>query len=151
MIGFLSAEQCSAVLMVHCFGRIGCNDGFNTYIFPTGYVFDGSAVYFQSLPGTKISIMRNHPRVCLEVEDIQTYQRWKTVMVNGVFEELKKVRDRYYAIKVFSGHMMRVKPGENAMLGRDPRKWLRDLTRSDKKIVLYRIRIEELTGRFEDE
>jgi nitroimidazol reductase NimA-like FMN-containing flavoprotein (pyridoxamine 5'-phosphate oxidase superfamily) len=150
MIGFLSAEQCTAVLMVNCFGRIGCNDGFNTYVFPTGYVFDGSAVYCQSLQGSKVNIMRSNPRVCLEVEDIQTYQRWKSVMVNGIFEELSTVRDRYYAIKVFSGHMIRVKMNENALLAQDPKQWLRDLSRSGKRIVLYRIRIEELTGRFED-
>jgi uncharacterized protein len=71
MIEYLTREQAASLLVAHSFGHIGCNDGFNTYVYPTNYVFEGNYIYCHSMPGTRIAIMRINKKVCLQVDEIQ--------------------------------------------------------------------------------
>ena len=142
MVGFLNEDECRKLLAHNIFAHIGCNDGFNTYVFPSNYVFDGSYIYCHSLIGSKIQVMRENKRVCLQTESIKNHSHWKSVMVHGYFEELLEERDRYYAIKLFDKHMLGIKVSE-VLLGQG----ISSL--KDSTPVFYRISLDELTGRFE--
>ena len=77
--------------------RIGCWVDDRPYVVPVNYAYDGSAVYVLSGPGRKIDAMREQPRVCFEVEEIDESGGavdWRSVMADGVYTELTDAERR---------------------------------------------------------
>lgn len=142
MIGYLNREQCEAVLMENLLGYIGCNDGFNTYIYPVNYVYDGRFIVCHSATGSKIQVMRRNRRVCFQAGEIKSFNNWKSVLVLGEYEELDDEMDRYYAMKAFVDRMLHMKMSETAVVHDAP---------GHVRPVIYRIVIDEITGRYEKE
>ena len=146
MIGKLTATEIQEVLAKNTLGRIGCNDGYNTYVIPINYVYDGKYILCHSQFGMKIQIMRQNPRVCFEVDEIIHFNNWKSVVALGEYQELIKERDRYNAMQFLINKMLHIKISETArpdgMYDNPP------LTETTKPII-YRIYIEETSGRFE--
>jgi nitroimidazol reductase NimA-like FMN-containing flavoprotein (pyridoxamine 5'-phosphate oxidase superfamily) len=62
-------------------------------------------------------------------------------MLKGQYEEVEEARERYKAIKAFADHFMHLKISEDVLSG--------DRRLQKMKPVIYRIRIEEITGRIE--
>ena len=137
MIGKLTPAEIQEVLTKNSLGRIGCNDGYNTYIIPINYVYDGKYIFCHSQLGMKIQVMRQNPRVCFEVDEIIHFNNWKSVVVVGEYQELMQERDRYSAMQFFINRMLHVKISETAIPG------------TTTKPIIYRIFIEEASGRFE--
>lgn len=87
MIEPLDDDQIDAFLRQQMIGRIGMHADGETYVVPVIYAWDGTAIYVQSIEGRKISMMRQSPDVCFEVDE---YERgsWRSVIVDGTYEEL---------------------------------------------------------------
>lgn len=113
-------------------GRVGCHTDGRTYVVPVIYVWDGESVYVQSVDGRKIRMMRANPEVCFEVDEYEQDGSWRSVIVEGVYEELEGTRaEAALALLVqrFAGR----RRGERASTGR--------------KAVAFRIRARSVTGR----
>ncbi|MCW3091984.1 MAG: pyridoxamine 5-phosphate oxidase family protein [Ferruginibacter sp.] len=149
MIGILTNEQINQVLRENVLGRIGCNDGKKTYVVPVNYVFDGKYIIAHSSMGMKIEIMRNNPQVCFEVDEMKSFTQWKSVIAWGEYQELQAERERYYAIKLFVDRMMHIKISETALPPVIHEKPGHSRQSSHIKPVIYRIVVNELSGRFE--
>lgn len=89
MIAELTPEEIDAFLRRQLVGRIGCHAGGETYVVPVIYAWDGEALYVQSIEGRKIRMMRENPRVCFEVDEYEPDGSWRSVIVDGVYEELE--------------------------------------------------------------
>jgi uncharacterized protein len=151
MIGYLTKEQSEALLAENTFGRIGCNDGFNTYVYPSNYIFDGKFIYCHSLAGARISIMRNNKRVCFQVDAINDVTNWKSVMVLGDYEELNDERNRYYAMKAFNEKSLHIKISKSILPSIASEKGPHPNALLNSRPVIYRISLDEITGRYEKE
>lgn len=151
MIGYLTKEQSETVLLENIFGRIGCNDGYNTYIYPTNYVYDGKYIFCHSLVGSKILVMRGNKRVCFQVDSVKDFMNWKSVMVLGNFVELTDARDRYYALKAFVSRKLNLKISESVAFAAATGQTLLQKSPAKIKPVIYHISVDEITGRFEKE
>lgn len=151
MIGYLTKEQSETVLLENVFGRIGCNDGYNTYIYPTNYVYDGKYIFCHSLAGSKILVMRGNKRVCFQVDSVKDFTNWKSVMVLGNFAELTDARDRYYAMKAFVSKKLNLKISESVALSAVAGQSVLQKFPGKIKPVIYHISVDEITGRFENE
>ncbi len=149
MIGKLTEEQIEQILKENVFGHLGCNDGYNTYVYPVNYVYDGNFILCHSTAGSKIEIMRQNKRVCLQVEEIINLAQWKSVLVQGTFQELVEERERYTVMKAFVDKDLHQKisatPSSHTT-GNSMHQYLYGNTRP----VFYRIVIDEKNGRFED-
>ena len=88
MLGELTLEQMNEVLFNEVVGRIGCHGEGRTYVVPITYVFDGDAVYGHSADGLKIRMMRANPRVCFQVDQRENLANWRSVVAQGIYEEL---------------------------------------------------------------
>jgi nitroimidazol reductase NimA-like FMN-containing flavoprotein (pyridoxamine 5'-phosphate oxidase superfamily) len=146
MLGELTRTECDRVLRTEQLGRIGCHAGGVTYVVPVSYVYNGTHVYALSAEGMKLRMMRENPRVCFEVEAVKAWYNWQTVIAWGTFEELHGT-DAERAYRVVHSRLtplIEFESGANA--GGDPRPLPGVATR---QFVLYRIQVEELTGRFE--
>ena len=144
MIGRLTTEEIEEVLSRNTLGHIGCNNGYDTYVIPVNYAYDGKFILAHSQPGMKIQIMRKNPRVCFEVEEIINFNTWKSVIAFGEYQELISERDRYDAMQFFIDKMLHIKVSKTAG------HYKTNVEHSDRPIM-YRICIDEKSGRFETE
>ncbi len=88
MLGTLDSAGVESLLHEQVVGRIGCHAGGRTYVVPSSYVYDGTAIYGHSALGQKIAMMRENPEVCFEIDRYENLSNWQSVVVNGRFEEL---------------------------------------------------------------
>ena len=132
MIEPLDPPEIEAFLRRQVVGRIGCHVDGRTYVVPVIYAWDGGCIHVLSIEGRKIEMMRANPRVCFEVDEYRGGGGWRSVIVEGVFEELD---------------------GEAAgaavalLVRRFARRRARDGRRSERAPVAFRIRPETVTGR----
>ena len=151
MIGILSPAQIEAVLNENILGRIGCNDGRKTYVVPVNYVYDGQQIIAHSVDGMKIRMMRSNPAVCFEVDEMKSFTNWKSVILWGVYQELTDERSRYNAMKHFVDRMIHMKISESALPPETTENRVHPRSPGNIKPIVYRIVINERTGRFENE
>jgi nitroimidazol reductase NimA-like FMN-containing flavoprotein (pyridoxamine 5'-phosphate oxidase superfamily) len=150
MIGKLTEVEMEEVLLDNVLGHIGFNDGSNTFVYPTNYVYDGNFIICHSQAGHKIQVMRKNKRVCLQVDEINKDINWRSVMVLGDYQELVEERDRHNAMKLFVDRFLPLKikdPSTTSGI-----KGLGNIEQNENtRPVFYRILIDEKSGRFEDE
>lgn len=149
MLGRLSAQQIDEVLKANTLGRIGCNDGNRNYVVPVNYVYDGMYIIGHSVAGMKIDMMRKNPAVCFEVDEMNSFTNWKSVILWGQYQELKSERERLAAMKLFVDRMMYMKLSETAIPPETTGTRVHPRAPGYIKLIVYRIAISEKTGRFE--
>jgi hypothetical protein len=134
MIGILSRDEMTQMLQRHRVGRIGCSSNDRPYIVPINYVYECDAIYAYSMPGRKINIMREQPLVSFEVDEFDSPSNWRSIIAEGVYEELNDVPGSAFAKRLLVNGF-----GELVSRGLD----------ASPPVILFRIRITELSGRFE--
>ncbi len=149
MLGKLNDFQSRNVLVSQVIGRLACSDGTKPYIIPITYTFDGTYIYGQTNEGKKLEILRNNPNICFEVDMMTDMRNWKSVIVYGQFEELtgieaKKARDVLFGSIFQLMTSSTVHPHEH-----ETGEAIDDSARI--KFVMYRIKVDEITGRFESQ
>lgn len=147
MFGRLDNEQMEQLLQCQYVGRIGCSDGNTVYVVPIGYAYDGTNVYAHSAEGMKIDLMRANPNVCFEVDDVSDVSNWQSVIGWGVFEELSEGEARLHAIRKLAEKNIPVAASKTAKMLPEYPFYSDDL--NEMEGVLYRIKLEKKTGRFE--
>ena len=86
----LSRAEIDEFLRRQRIARIGCHAGGETYVVPLIYAFDGGAVVAVTTEGRKTAMLRENPRVCVEVDeyDADGTGSWRSVIAYGTYEEL---------------------------------------------------------------
>jgi nitroimidazol reductase NimA-like FMN-containing flavoprotein (pyridoxamine 5'-phosphate oxidase superfamily) len=88
LIHDLSRQDCVDLLASKRIGRLACALDGQPYITPLFFAFEHDALYSFSTEGQKIAWMRQNPLVCVETDDIETPQKWTSIVVLGRYEEL---------------------------------------------------------------
>lgn len=111
----MSAAECKAFLEKARLGRLACSQDGRPYVVPIHFAHANNQLYAFSLEGRKIAAMRSNPQVCVLVEEHGTGREWKSVLVEGRYEELpdrlghKLARD--HAWSLLSQHASWWEPG----------------------------------------
>lgn len=147
MFGTLTNEEIEDVLKHQLIGRIGCHADGTTYVVPISYGYDGENIYCHTQEGKKLKIMRNNPKVCFEVDILETMASWKSVIAMGKFEEITNKEERSKALKILLGRVYPFISTEKMQLGEN---WpfIPDDLNTIKGIV-FKIQLEEKIGRYE--
>ncbi len=143
LIHQLTRAECVEILSRTTVGRLACARHGQPYVVPISFYFDESdtSLYSFSMLGRKIEWMRENPKVCVELDEIADRFHWTTVVVIGIYEEVRDRMDaerrRARALDLFH---------ERAQW------WLpaaADLSSGQEQgpPVVYRIRVGDLTGR----
>lgn len=147
MLGELSEQQIDQVLNSQAVGRIGCYAEGMIYVVPVTYAYQDDCIYAHSSEGTKIRMMRENNQVCFEVEDIDNMANWRSVIAWGTYEELTDDAQRDEAMRIL---INRISPRTMSETVRPHRQTMsRDIDEKEQKNVVYRIRVQRRTGRFE--
>ncbi len=143
MLGRLGDAEIEDVLRTATIGRIGCRDGDSVYVVPISFVYEDGCAYGHSVEGRKLNLMRATPEGCFEVEDVHGLSDWRSVVAHGVFEELHG-GDARAALDLlatrFAPPGTRPDPGAPAPSHGHS---------TSTPPVLFRIRLQSTTGRFE--
>lgn len=139
----LSRQECTTLLTENRLGRLACAKDNQPYVVPVYFAYSANHLYAFSALGKKIEWMRGNPQVSVVVEQRGQGQSWKSVVVDGRYEELpdrigSKVQ-RDHAWGLLSKHADWWEPGG-----------LKPVTapladRSDH--LFFRIAVERLSGR----
>lgn len=148
MLGKLNDTQIEKLLQEQVVGRIACQAKGEIYLVPINYVYREGCIYGHSSEGKKIRMMRQNPKVCFEVDDIRSVFQWQSVIANGTYEEITDVDEKQQAMQ---GIIHRIMPLVTSPEGHPSH----GITEKDSdvgttvELVVYRIRLESKTGRFE--
>ena len=165
MWGDLDKSQIDDLLKSELIGRVGCFDGNKVYVVPITYAYDNGYIYGHTKDGLKIQMMRNNPNVCFEIDWMKDMNNWKSVIVYGTFEELKgdeANKGLEILMKSIMSNLDR-KSSPTETYGPDnlgiknfafQHSFLSPFLHSNNKeifdIVVYRIKVNEATGKYGD-
>ena len=88
LIQEMTREENVALLSRNRLGRLACAREGQPYITPITFSRDGDYLYSFGTVGQKIEWMRINPLVCVEAEELESADKWATVIVFGRYEEL---------------------------------------------------------------
>jgi uncharacterized protein len=86
----LSRAEIDEFLRGQRIARLGCHAGGEIYVVPLVYAYEDGAVVAVTTEGRKTAMLRENPRVCVEVDEYDTDGRgsWRSVIALGRCEEL---------------------------------------------------------------
>lgn len=149
MIGELNDNQINNLLLAQVIGRLACVDGKQPYIVPVTYCYDGVYIYGQTNEGKKLNMLRKNKEVCFEVDSMVNMKNWQSVLVFGKFEEVEG-KELERARESFMNHIFPLLTSSTVHKHEHENNDLLDDS-SRIKAVMYRIKIEKMTGRYESE
>lgn len=139
----LSPEECKAVLAANRLAHLACCRDNQPYVVPIYYAYADDNLFAFSVPGKKIDWMKANPAVCVLVEQHGEGNSWRSVVVEGRFEELPDwighKRERDYAYSLLSKHARWWEPGT-----------LKPVSPPPPEIgspIFFRISIDQVSGR----
>jgi uncharacterized protein len=151
MLGELNEAQIEQVLRSEVVGRLGCHAHGRTYVVPVTYAYDGGCIYGHSAEGMKVRLMRANPNVCFEVDNMESMANWRSVIAWGVYEELSG-EEASRAMQLLISRLMPLTASETGPSLQGEGTASSEAHRGDtagKTAILFRIRLQEKTGRFE--
>jgi nitroimidazol reductase NimA-like FMN-containing flavoprotein (pyridoxamine 5'-phosphate oxidase superfamily) len=141
----LNEAECGEVLAANRVGRLACTSNGQPYVVPIHFAYADNNLYVFSMPGKKIEWMRANPLVSVVVEEHGKRREWKSVVVDGRYEELPDrigtKRQREHAWSLLSQHVNWWEPGALKPVTQPP-----SLAESSDH-VFFRILIDRLSGR----
>jgi nitroimidazol reductase NimA-like FMN-containing flavoprotein (pyridoxamine 5'-phosphate oxidase superfamily) len=147
MTGSLTDFQIETLLTSQVIARLGCGQGNELYVVPILFAYDKPYIYSHTREGRKVALMRQQPQVCMEIDQIDSLSNWRSVIIWGQFEELtgnaaedglQVLKNRLYPLTTSSY--------SQSLLDLQAK----DVARMEQRAeVIYRIRIERQSGRFE--
>ncbi len=132
----LSRPEIDEFLREQRIARLGCHAEGVTYVVPLIYAYEDGAVVAVTTEGRKTAMLRENPRVCVEIDEYDKDGRgsWRSVIAHGTCSRTVGRRDRARArplaraLRGAAGRTARPRPlGEN--------------------VVVLRIVLEEISGR----
>ena len=136
MMKTLSDEEAHELFQNARFARLGCIVNGEPYVVPINCHIRDDSLYIHSLPGLKISSLRENPRACVQVDEIKGDLCWRSAIAFGKFEEITKPNERAYVLNEILRRFPMLTPVESAIA----------VDAVAPEVIVFRIKIERLTG-----
>lgn len=137
----LKSNRSVQLLERNKFAHLACHSGNDIYLVPISYFFEDGYLYSHSRQGHKIDMMRNNPNVCIQVEEVQDFFHWKSVVAWGHFEELKDDEATFAMRRLIQNFVNNEKRKSELEI---------DFAAQLESAIIYRVKIDRITGRYED-
>jgi hypothetical protein len=132
----LSRSEIEDFLRGQRIARLGCHAGGVTYVVPLIYAYEDGAVVAVTTEGRKTAMLRENPRVCVEVDEYDADGKgsWRSVIAHGSYEEVAG-QEIEPALA-----LMRERFARTAGRTAEPRQL-------GPEVVVIRIKLDEVSGR----
>jgi hypothetical protein len=132
----LSSREIDDFLRSQRIARLGCHADGVTYVVPLIYAYEDDAVVAVTTEGRKTAMLRENPRVCVEVDEYDSDGKgsWRSVIAHGTYQELDgDAIEPALALMRERFALTAGRPAEPRALG--------------PEVVVLRIKLEEVSGR----
>jgi nitroimidazol reductase NimA-like FMN-containing flavoprotein (pyridoxamine 5'-phosphate oxidase superfamily) len=82
----LSRDECDALLARNHVGRVAFSFHDRVDLEPVHYVYAEGWLHGRTAPGAKLAVLRHHPWVAFEVDEVDGLFDWQSVVVHGVVD-----------------------------------------------------------------
>src|SRR4026208_99399 len=94
MMTMLNEIEVRKVLQSARVARLGCIVNGGPYGVPISCHLEDDCLFSHSLPGLKIAGLRENPRACVQVDEIESDLHWRSAIAFGGEEETTKSSER---------------------------------------------------------
>lgn len=136
MMKMLSHDEARELFQGSRVARLGCIVNGEPYVVPINCQLEGDCLYSHSLNGLKISGLRENPRACVQVDQIESDLHWRSAMAFGKFEEITKPNERADVLGKLLRNFPMLTPVESAIA----------VDGGAPEVIVFKIRIERVTG-----
>ena len=136
MMTMLNEIEARKVLQSARVARLGCIVNGEPYVVPISCHLEDDCLYSHSLLGLKISALRQNPRACVQVDEIESDLHWRSAIAFGKFEEITKSNEREEILTRLLRQFPMLTPVESAIA----------VDASAPQVIVFRIRVDRLTG-----
>ena len=136
MMKMLTDEECRKLFQLAKVARLGCIVSGEPYVVPINCHLEGDNLYSHSLPGLKISSLRENPRACVQIDEIESDLHWRSAIAFGKFEEVRSPNERTDILNKLLRNFPMMTPVESTIAA--------DGAAAD--VIVFKIKIERLTG-----
>lgn len=122
------------------YGHLACARDNEPYVVPIHYAYDKPSIYIYTTDGMKAEIMRENPKVCIQIEDVIDNANWKSVIVRGEAEQISSRHKREAVVKLIRNVNPTLTPAISV-------RWMDSWVRENVEVI-FRITPITITGRF---
>lgn len=147
MIRNLNKKECEQLLNTNYIGHLAYLSGKTPLIVPITYYFNkpSNQIICYSSEGQKIRAMRKNKYVSLSIDEIISVNQWKSLLIEGIFEELEGPDAKYYLHEFAKGV-------KKIMLEKEQKhtRFISEFSsklESDEIPIVFRINIIAITGK----
>jgi uncharacterized protein len=120
-------------------GHMGCSLEGHPYVVPMQYYFEAPDIYIFTTVGMKTHYMDANPEVCLQVEEVNNLEHWRSVTVMGRVERVTERSEIDRIMEIVKAQNPARSPAVN-------RTWTDAWGRANKTAI-YHIYPTEMNGR----
>ncbi|HSD46653.1 MAG TPA: pyridoxamine 5'-phosphate oxidase family protein [Pyrinomonadaceae bacterium] len=136
MMKMLTDEEARKLFESTRVARLGCIVNGEPYVVPINVHLEDDCLYSHSLPGMKVSALRENPRACVQVDEIHSDLHWSSAIAFGKYEEIIKPGEHSAVLNKLLKKFPMLTPVESAIA----------TDGAAAEVIVFRIRIERLTG-----
>ena len=136
MMKTLSEDEARSLFQSAKVVRLGCIVNGEPYVVPINCQLEDNYLYSHSLPGLKISGLRENPRACVQVDEIESDLHWRSALAFGAFEEITKPGERADVLGKLLKKFPMLTPVETMIA----------IDGVAAEVIVFKIKIERLTG-----
>lgn len=136
MMTMLNEIEARKVLQSARIARLGCIVNGEPYVVPISCYLEDDCLYSHSLPGLKISALRENARACVQADEIESDLHWRSAIAFGKFEEITKRNEREEILTILLRKFPLLTPVESAIA----------VDAGTPQVIVFRIRIDRVTG-----
>ncbi|AVR45571.1 flavin mononucleotide-binding protein [Christiangramia fulva] len=147
----LNNEQCLEMLRNNYVGRLGYIFEKRPFVVPITYFYseENNSVIGYSGKGQKLKALRKNKFISLEIDEIESIDHWRSVLVHGEFEELHQTEAKYLL------HAFAL--GVEKLIAKKEKRELHAISEFSTRIIkeeipiVFRIKDLEWTGKYRDQ
>ncbi|NKI31274.1 pyridoxamine 5'-phosphate oxidase family protein [Croceivirga thetidis] len=148
MVKDMKMDDCLALLARNYIGRLGYIYGQSPFILPITFHHDPNekCIISYSAEGHKLHAMRQYNVVSFQVDEITSIQNWKSVFIQGRYEEIKGSSTKLYLNRFAEGVRNSFK-----MRKEEPPAFIKDFSSKleDRGVpTVYKISTDFISGKF---
>lgn len=136
----LSEDESLKLIRQARVARLGCIVDGGPYVVPINCYYADGYIYSHSLPGLKISALRENPNACLQFDEVENDLEWRSVLAFGNYEEVSNPDQRSEILNKLLQRFPMLTPVESS-IAHDA---------GYPQVIVYRIKIDRITGVSED-
>lgn len=147
MIKDLNNKACLEILGKNYVGRLAFMAKGKPYVIPITYYYDhkDNSIISYSAEGHKIESMRIDHSIALQVDEVNSVNRWQSVLVQGLFEELQQI-DAKFSLHEFTEGVKKVISEREHETPQFISEFSAKLKGGGSSVV-YRMKIQGITGK----